>query len=100
MGIKKLRSRMGMTLVEVLVAFVIVSFGILGFTTMVGVAAVLNQNADENREKLKQELVTAEGKLGTPESATVFLTLGDGTQVSLPVNVYHSGNRTLVAYEP
>ena len=81
---KKLRSKRGETLLEVLVSVVIIALSAALLATMISAATRIGIDADEAIDELYVQLSTAEGTSGSAGSVTI--TYGTGKTVNVTYN--------------
>lgn len=90
---KKILSKRGETLTEVLVSILIVALSAALLATMIMTATKINAGANEATEAFYQELTAAEAASGTPASGTVIV---NGKTVN--VDYYRLDEDSLTAY--
>lgn len=97
--IKKLKSRRGETLVELLVSMAILTLSIAFMVTMIMLSARFDEQARAEDENFKTELKEAENFEGTPTLGTVKLAPGTPFEQSIDVDVYSSADGKLKSYK-
>lgn len=91
---KKLKSKRGETLTEVLVSILVVAISAAMLATMVSSSTSLSHRAVEETEKLYEELSSAEARDGIPDTKTVRI-----NGVEIGANYFSSGDDTLTSFE-
>lgn len=100
--LKKLKSRRGETLVELLVSMAVLTLSIGFMVTTIMLSARFDEQARAADKKFKEDLAAAENHIGSYVGETVKLTpkVADGSSPqSITVNVYSNSDGELKSYE-
>jgi Tfp pilus assembly protein PilV len=95
---KKLRSRAGETLIEVMAAILVVTLSVTMLYSLLMSATTINKRTAALSEKYSGEQNDAETRAASADG-TVTVTY-DSAQVSVPVEIYRSGPDALTSYSP
>jgi type II secretory pathway pseudopilin PulG len=98
---RKLKNRSGETLIETLVAILIVSLASVVLVQTVITSAQMSSRSGSADKKFSEALAAAETQSSSTGSGTVTVTKdGAGESFSVPVNIYGggSGDKTLTSY--
>lgn len=98
--LKRLKSRVGETLVESMAAILIFTFGSIIMLSMVTAAADINTAAKEADVKHRKEMEFVERADGTGTPGSIVFSYGSEKTESVVVSVYTAETNALYAYYP
>jgi type II secretory pathway pseudopilin PulG len=97
---RKLKNRSGETLIETLVAILIVSLASVVLVQTVITSAQMSSSSGSADKKFSEALAAAETQSSTGSGTVTVTKDGAGESFSVPVNIYGggSGDKTLTSY--